>query len=67
MRNICGLCFVFIFCLSDTFRSSIEDGSLHICIIKLTLRDKHEPQSTEINRMEIKNSKQQNEVTLVSL
>jgi len=36
------LVFSFVFCLSDTFRNSKEDGPLHICIIKHTLHDKHE-------------------------
>ena len=54
-----------MFCLSDTFYHSIEESTLHICIIKLTLRDKHEQRSTENNIMELTRSKQQNEVTLV--
>jgi len=52
-------------CLSDTCRNSIEDGLVHICIIKLTLRDKHEPQSTENKRMETTHSKQQTSHTCV--
>ena len=61
------LMYCFMFCLSDTCHNSIEGGPRHICIIKLTLRDKHETRSTEINIMEITRSKQQTEFTLVSL
>jgi len=56
-----------MFCLSDTFRNSIEDGPTISVLLKLTLRHKHETRSTEINIMEITRSKQQTEVTLVSL
>jgi len=39
---------------------------IHIGIIKLTFRDKHDPRSTQIIRMEKTRSKQENFVTLVS-
>jgi len=61
------LMFCSMFCLSDTCHNSIEGGPRHICIIKLTLRDKHETRSTEINIMEITRSKQPTEFTLVPL
>jgi len=54
----CGVCFLCMLCLSYTFHHSIEESPLHFCIIKLTSRDKKEPRSKEINRMEITRTKQ---------
>jgi hypothetical protein len=50
----------------DTCRHSTRSNPLHIDIIKITLRDKHQPLSMHIIRMETTRSKQQTVVTVVS-
>ena len=54
-------------CTNAWYKLSYKKRSpLHICIIKATFRDKHEPRSTQIIRLETTRSKQQIFVTLGS-